>query len=485
MDKLQNVVLFTAAIFSALALFAIGRRYIATSANSRRARKYLLYTSAVLVFLCGTVGVLPINTDNTVYAQEKKRATVDTNLSRHAAWRRIRSFTDATIRRILLREKLDAAALARFKSELRERLADAQELGKSRTISRPVRFYVETVLNDLAYQVENTAAGRKLSEKELVKKFVFELRLHRDLARFLNGSSRLSDPGRPEKLKEAFPGKTVRREDISLAKQIKVTVQRAFDMVRSVSFRTKLSRSGLGRESYKKLLTCLSDEVYSFVARSRSGGIRREPAPDPGPVPEYGVRPLYGVRPDPPRRKPRPPVQTGPTVVSLQGKLKVRRPGGVWRPVGTGTTITIASVVENTRSKKDVVKFSNGPAATLEPREILAGWELCAETPPELLKRTAELIKDLAADDQTRSKAMTELRRMGLAVWPSLQETVFCDAPRRADAACQLLQELVNRHGTYGGRLTADDLSLSGSAPFKELAPVPPSNLRYGVRPRR
>ena len=62
MDKLQNVVLFTAAVFSALALFAVGRRYIATGADSTRVRRYLLYTSAVLVFLCGTAGVSQLNT---------------------------------------------------------------------------------------------------------------------------------------------------------------------------------------------------------------------------------------------------------------------------------------------------------------------------------------------------------------------------------------------------------------------------------------
>jgi hypothetical protein len=485
MEKLQNVVLFTAAIFSALALFAIGKRYIVTSANSRRAQKFLLYTSAVLVFLCGTAGFLRLNTGATVYAQEqeKKKPLTDTNLARCAGWQRIRSFTDATIRRLRLREKLDERALERFKSELEERLADAQELKKSRRISEPVRFYVETVLNDLAWVTENAAADKQPTRRKLVKRFVFQLRLHRDLTRFLNGTGRLADSGRPEQLKDVFSKRPVKRSDISLAAQIKTTIQVAFDMVKGVPFASRLSNGSVSRSAYRSLLTNLSDEVYEFIARSRPQ-IRREPAPDPGPVPEYGIRPLYGVRPPRPPRKPRPPVPAGPTVVSLEGRLKVRRPGGVWRGVTSGTTITRASVVENTLNKKDVVKFSNGPAATLEPREVVAGWELYVETPPELLERSARLIRELAAEDEVRTRAMNQLRRMGLSVWPPLQETAFCDVERRAQAATQLLRELVRRHGADGGRLTVDDLSLTSTAVLVEPVPQPPTT-KYGVRPRR
>jgi hypothetical protein len=140
--------------------------------------------------------------------------------------------------------------------------------------------------------------------------------------------------------------------------------------------------------------------------------------------------------------------------------------------------------VENTLNRKDVVKFSNGPAATLESKEVVTGWELCAETPPELLERTAKLIRDLAGDDKVRNQAMAGLRRMGLAVWPSLQETAFCNVPRRAQAARQLLQELVNRHGANGGIITVDDLSLYGSVAPEEPVPEPPTT-KYGVRPRR
>lgn len=482
MEKLQNVVLFTAALFSALALFAVGKRYIATSTNSRRARKYLLYTSAVLVFLCGTTGLLRPHPGGAVYAQEKARPTTDANLSQYAGWQRIRSFTQTTIGRLRLREKLDAEALEKFKSELKERISDAGELRKSGRISEPVRFYVETVLKDLAWQMENIASSKTPAKSEVAKRFAFELRLHRDVARYLNGSGCCDDSQRPKELKDALGDKTIRKSDIALAAQLKATVQAAFDMAKGIGFKDKLSGSGCAREGYKKLLSVLSDEVYALVARSRPG-IHREVPPDPAPVPEYGVKPLYGVRPEPPRRKPRLPVAAGPTVVSLEGKLKVRRPGGVWRGVGTGTTITVASVVENCRDKKDVVKFSNGPAASIEPREIFAGWELRAETPPELLRRTAKLIEDLAGEDTVRSAAMTELRGMGLSVWPSLQETAFCDVRRRAEAAIQLLRELANRYGTDGGRLTADDLSLSSSMLPAEPVP-PPSMTRYGVRPR-
>ncbi len=482
MEKLQNVVLFTAALFSALALFAVGKRYIATSANSRRARKYLLYTSAVLVFLCGTTGLLRSNSGGVAYAQEKARPTTDTNLSQCAGWQRIRSFTMTTIGRLRLREKLDTDKLNKFRSELKERISDAGELKKSGTISEPVRFYVETILKDLAWQVENAASGKTPAKSEVAKRFAFELRLHRDVARYLNGSSRCDDSQRPEKLKDVLGDKAIRKSDITLAAQLKATVQAAFDMAKSLAFKDKLTGSGCAREGYKKLLCTLSDEVYGFVARSRPG-IHREIPPDPAPVPEYGVKPLYGVRPEPPRRMPKLQAAQGPTVVSLEGKLKVRRPGGVWRGVGTGTTVTVASVVENCRDKKDVVKFSNGPAATIEPREVLAGWELRAETPPELLRRVAKLIENLAGEDEVRSGAMTELRGMGLSVWPSLQETAFCDVSRRAEAAIQLLRELANRYGTYGGSLTADDLSLSSSTLPAEPVP-PPSMTRYGVRPR-
>ena len=482
MEKLQNVVLFTAALVSALALFAVGKRYIVTSANSRRARKYLLYTSAVLVFLCGATGLPRPNSACAVYAQEKARPTTDTNLSQCAGWQRIRSFTQTTIGRLRLREKLDAQALEKFRSELKERISDAGELKKSGKISEPVRFYVEAVLKDLAWQGENNASGKKPARSEVAKRLAFGLRLHRDIARYLNGSSRLSDSQRPKELKDAIGDKAIRKADISLAAQLKATIQAAFDMANDLTFKDKLSGSGCAREGYKKLLSALSDEIYSFVARSRPG-LHRGAPPDPAPVPEYGVKPLYGVRPEPPRRKPSPPVAKGPTVLSLEGKLKIRRPGGVWRGIGAGTTITVASVIENCRDKKDVVKFSNGPAASIEPNELLTGWELRAETPPELLRRTAKLIEDLAGEDEVRSAAMAELRRMGLSVWPSLQETAFCDVRRRAEAAIRLLTELRNRYGTNGGRLIVDDLSLSSSAPPVEPVPVPPMT-KYGVRPR-
>jgi hypothetical protein len=365
---------------------------------------------------------------------------------------------------------------------LKERISDAGELKKSGKISEAVRFYVETALKDLAWQVENNASGKKPAKSEIAKRLAFELRLHRDVARFLNGSSCLTDSKRSKKLKDAIGDKAIRKADISLAAQLKATIQATFDMAKNLTYKDKLSGSGCAREGYKKLLSALSDEIYNFTARSRPG-LHRGAPPDPAPVPEYGVRPLYGVRPEPPHRKPSPPVLKGPTVLSLKGKLKVRRPGGVWRGIGAGTTITVASVIENCRDKKDVVKFSNGPAATIEPREILTGWELRAETPPELLRRTAKLIENLGAEDEVRSAAMTELRRMGLSVWPSLQETAFCDVRRRAEAAIQLLTELRNRYGTNGGILTVDDLSLSGSAPPVEPVPIPPMT-KYGVRPR-
>jgi len=481
MDKVVDALLFVAAAACALALFALGRRYVVTRANGRRAQKFLLYTSMVLVFLGGVTGVFRLG-GGLLCAQEARR---DTGLARDDRWRRVTALVRDALTFLRGGSRTDATAADDLQTRLRKRLSDVDALEKAGRIPKPVRLYMRRILKDLAWRVEKAGRGGKCGRKELVERFVFQLRMHRDVACFLAGVDLVDDDGRPEELKKFFGGLAVRLVDRAVAEQMRSCVQAAFDMVRGVPLKERLKHGGLDRDEYKKLLTGLSDAVYGFVAKVPAPPARPRPPSPPRAQPEYGVRPIRR----PVRGPVAPPGRPSPSVFSISGRLKVRRPGGVWRPVAPGATLTRASVLENESAKKVEMSFSGGLVATVAPKALVTGWELGAEVPDDVKDKVDRLVKDLGGGDASRRKAMEELREMGRVAWPALEKAAVDGDARRAAAAGTLLVELKKRCGADGGSVTVDDLSLivAPRGGGEDMRPVPLYGVRprYGVRPLR
>lgn len=180
------------------------------------------------------------------------------------------------------------------------------------------------------------------------------------------------------------------------ASRIYQALFKAFDLVKDVKLKERLTHADITRAEYLNRMMKLCDASFFYFRKAvpedryTIDPVDRTP-PGRETIKKYGVfpvQPLYGVRPTPvleygvrPMPKPGPErFKSQQSVASSEDELYIYQAGGVWRKIEKGTLINLTSVVDNRNLSAAMIQMSGGNTLMLKSHDVVTGWELHGES---------------------------------------------------------------------------------------------------------
>lgn len=440
LQRLTDHALFTAAFAAAAILLVLGVREVRRRSRSRIANRFLMYLSAALVIVGGSL--VPTAgrgaAADSAWAQDAGQRPAAPK-----SWSEIRATWDAVWKASEQPGEADAAGLSRSIEKAKTSLKALQE---AKSVSSAMVEFVSAALDSRLSVIRQ----EKVEQDKEIGEHIRLLGLARGAA---SNARKMKVDWLTDPLIQAARG--------------------TFADLRRFPLGARLKASKMGRDEYRAMVLDLVDVLHAIFLSGAAG--RTPPVGPPIPVTEYGIRPMPPV---PPASK-LPPV----LVREIRGEVRYRVPGMEWIALAPKAQLTTPAVLENTRSEEAVVVLSNGMEVKLGSEEIRTGWELDPRIPAgEALDRRIEaLIRDLGSDQiEAREEATKTLQDIGLAAVPALEKALRSDDSEVQARAQVLLDAIRSKQGDP----ILDSFKPPAAPPSDDdLHPYPLT--KYGIRPDR